>query len=213
MLIRRIASVLAPLSPPTVLRPIRVRRHRILKEGELERYVSLASARVEEGGGILILLDANGDCPARIGPAIVERARAVGFGRPIEAVLANMRVRGLVACSGRVDRRDARDSSGDIGPAGAGVDPWGQGVDRQPDAGLLSADRRPGGVDGWLRYGGGAPPFRILRQDVAGNGRVAAVGLWNPDGASLIFVSVPRPCVLGAAARAAFVQTEASLDA
>ena len=89
LLIRRIASVLAPLSPPTVLRPIRVRRHRILKEGELERYVSLASARVEEGGGILILLDANGDCPARIGPAIVERARAVGFGRPIEAVLAN----------------------------------------------------------------------------------------------------------------------------
>ena len=88
LLIRRIASVVAPIFPPTVLSPIRVRRHRILKEGELERYVSLASARVEEGGRILILLDANGDCPASIGPAILERARAVGFDRPIEAVLA-----------------------------------------------------------------------------------------------------------------------------
>ncbi len=88
VLIRRIALEVAPLSPPTVLRPIRIRRHRILKEGELERYVSLASARVEEGGRILILLDANGDCPAEIGPAILERARAVGFDRRIEAVLA-----------------------------------------------------------------------------------------------------------------------------
>ena len=88
LLIRRIASVVAPIFPPTVLSPIRVRRHRILKEGELERYVSLASARVEEGGRILILLDANGDCPASIGPAILERARAVGFDRPVEAVLA-----------------------------------------------------------------------------------------------------------------------------
>ena len=88
VLIRRIASEAAPLSPPTVLRPIRVRRQRILKEGELERYVSLASARVGDGGCILILLDANGDCPADIGPVILKRARAAGSGRRIEAVLA-----------------------------------------------------------------------------------------------------------------------------
>ena len=88
VLIRRIALEVAPLAPPTVMRPIRVHRHRILKEGELERYVSLASARVTEGGRILILLDANGDCPAEVGPIILERARAASAGRPIEAVLA-----------------------------------------------------------------------------------------------------------------------------
>ena len=88
VLIRRIAWEVAPLPPPAVSRPIRVRRRRILKEGELERYVSLAAARVEEGGRILILLDANGDCPAEIGPVILERARAAGFGRRIEVVLA-----------------------------------------------------------------------------------------------------------------------------
>ena len=88
LLMRWIAAEVAPLSPPTVLRPIRVRRQRILKEGELERYVRLAAVRVEDDGRILILLDANGDCPARIGPARLERARMASPGRRIESVLA-----------------------------------------------------------------------------------------------------------------------------
>ena len=88
VLIRRIASELALPSPPTVLRPIRVRRQRILKEGELERYVRLAAVRVDHDGRILILLDANGDCPAEIAPSILVRARAAGPDRRIEAVLA-----------------------------------------------------------------------------------------------------------------------------
>ncbi len=88
VLIRRIGSEVFPLSPPTVLRPIRVRRHQILEEGELERYVSLAALRAGDGGCILVLLDANGDCPAELGALILRRARTVGFGRRIEAVLA-----------------------------------------------------------------------------------------------------------------------------
>ena len=88
LLMRRIAAEAAPLAPPTVLRPIRVRRQRILKEGELERYVRLAAVRVEDDGRILILLDANGDCPARVGPAVLERARAASPGHRIESVLA-----------------------------------------------------------------------------------------------------------------------------
>lgn len=50
VLIRRIGLEVSPLSPPTILRPIRVRRQRILKEGELERYVGLAAARAGDGG-------------------------------------------------------------------------------------------------------------------------------------------------------------------
>ena len=88
VLIRRIGSEVSPLSPPTVLRPIRVRRQRILKEGELERYVGLAAVRAGDGGCILILLDANGDCPAEIGPLLQRRARAAGPGCRVEAVLA-----------------------------------------------------------------------------------------------------------------------------
>ena len=88
VLIRRIGSEVSPLAPPDVSRPIRVHRQRILKEGELERYVSLAAVRVGDGGCILILLDANGDCPAEIGPTVLQRARAARSDRRIEAVLA-----------------------------------------------------------------------------------------------------------------------------
>ncbi len=88
VLIRRIGQEVSPLSPPTIPRPIRVRRQRILKAGELERYVGLAAARAGDGGSILILLDANGDCPAEVGPLIQQRAWAAGPGCRIEAVLA-----------------------------------------------------------------------------------------------------------------------------
>ena len=88
VLIRRIGLEVSPLSPPNVPRPIRVCRQRILKEGELERYVRLAAVRAGDGGCILILLDANGDCPAEIGPFVQRRARTAGPGCRIEAVLA-----------------------------------------------------------------------------------------------------------------------------
>lgn len=43
VLIRRIASEIAPFDVTTVLRPIRVPRQRIVKPGELERYSRLAA--------------------------------------------------------------------------------------------------------------------------------------------------------------------------
>ena len=88
VLLRRIIQELAPLTPPAVLKPIRVPRSRLVKEGVLEGYVGLAAQRVGAGGGILILLDANGACPARLGPALLARARSARPDRRIEAVLA-----------------------------------------------------------------------------------------------------------------------------
>ena len=88
MLIRRIGVDAFPDAPPKVLKPIRVRRDRILKEGELERYVSLAAVRVGADGCILILLDADGDCPAQLGPTVLQRARTERSDRRIEVVVA-----------------------------------------------------------------------------------------------------------------------------
>ena len=88
VLLRRIVQELAPARSPVVLKPIRVPRSRFIKEGVLEAYVGLAAQRVGVGGGILILLGANGACPARLGPALLARARRARPDRRIEAVLA-----------------------------------------------------------------------------------------------------------------------------
>ena len=88
VLIRRIAQELDPRLVPKIARPIRVHRDRIVKEGELERYVNLAT---REGGAearILILLDANGDCPAGLGPQLLTRARQARPDKRIQLVLA-----------------------------------------------------------------------------------------------------------------------------
>ena len=88
MLLRRIALEVAAGNPPRILKPIRVHRSKVIKDGVLEGYVGLAAQRVGAGGGVLILLDANGDCPARLGPALLERARAARPDRRIEVVIA-----------------------------------------------------------------------------------------------------------------------------
>ena len=88
VLLRRIGAEVSPLVPLEVSRPIRVRRHRIVKEGELERYVALAAARAGDGGRIMILLDANGDCPAEFAPTILQRACATRPDLRVEVVLA-----------------------------------------------------------------------------------------------------------------------------
>ena len=88
VLLRRIGAEVSPLVPLAVSRPIRVRRHRIVKEGELERYVALAAARAGDGGRLMILLDANGDCPAEFAPIILQRACATCPNLRVEVVLA-----------------------------------------------------------------------------------------------------------------------------
>jgi hypothetical protein len=88
-LIRRIAAHLAPEVVVDVGRPHRVKRQLLVKEGELERVVSFAADRVGAGGAILVLLDADDDCPADVGPALLARARGARPDREVSVVLAN----------------------------------------------------------------------------------------------------------------------------
>ncbi len=72
-----------------VLPPIRQKRNRIVKDGELERVVELAARKCPSESLILILLDADEDCPATLGPALLERASAARPDRTVTVVLAN----------------------------------------------------------------------------------------------------------------------------
>lgn len=90
ILLRRIVQQVSPTVALETPRPIRVKRNRILRDGELERAVALAARRAGNGGSILLLLDSNGDCPAEFGPQILQRAIAARSDRAIRVVLAKM---------------------------------------------------------------------------------------------------------------------------
>ena len=66
----------------------RVPRTRILKPGELERAVELAARRVGRRGGVLIVLDSDDECPAILGPVLLQRATGIRPDLPIRLVLA-----------------------------------------------------------------------------------------------------------------------------
>lgn len=88
VLIRRIASVVTPEDPPRVERPIRVPRGRLLKAEELERAVKLAARRAGPGGRILVVFDADDDCPRELGTKVLGRATSARTDRHIRVVLA-----------------------------------------------------------------------------------------------------------------------------
>ena len=90
VLLRRIATCVLPNGHVNVPRPIRVQRNKILKDDQLERTVEFAARKLGQGeqGGILILLDADDDCPREIAAEMLSRAHAVRPDRGIRVVLA-----------------------------------------------------------------------------------------------------------------------------
>jgi Domain of unknown function (DUF4276) len=88
ILIRRIGATVDAGIVLDVKKPIRVGRSKLVKQGEIERSVELAAARTSGRGGILILVDADDDCPAKLGPDLLRRARSARSDVPLAVVLA-----------------------------------------------------------------------------------------------------------------------------
>jgi hypothetical protein len=88
VLIRRVARRLAPTLPLEVPKPIRIARSRLLKHGEIERAVDLAARQCEARDGILLLIDAEADCPADLGPKLLKRAAESRPDRRVRVCLA-----------------------------------------------------------------------------------------------------------------------------
>jgi hypothetical protein len=89
ILIRRIANRFDPGLDVQVPHPIRIPKSKLLKPGELERAVQLAAVRAEAGGGILVILDSDDDCPAALAPELLARMQAARGDLPSAIVLAN----------------------------------------------------------------------------------------------------------------------------
>lgn len=88
ILLRRIAQRAAPGVNVRLPAPIRVQRKRVAQADELEHAVELAARSAGADGRILILLDADRDCPGQLAPELLRRAHAARSDRMIRIVLA-----------------------------------------------------------------------------------------------------------------------------
>jgi hypothetical protein len=88
IVVRRIAQAIDPRLAIQLGHPLRIPKSRLVKPGELERAVEIAARRVGIAGGILIILDSDDECPARLGPELLVRAKKVRSDLPIRVVLA-----------------------------------------------------------------------------------------------------------------------------
>lgn len=71
-----------------IKKPIRLPKQKLLKAGELERALDLAMQKCEGPCGILILLDADEDCPREIGEQVLNRSTEARPNANVQAVVA-----------------------------------------------------------------------------------------------------------------------------
>lgn len=58
-----------------VERPIKIKRNRIIKVGELEKSAELAKRSFPEADSLVFIIDADDDCPKELGPALLNRLK------------------------------------------------------------------------------------------------------------------------------------------
>lgn len=90
VLLRRLNEWRPGHSYAQALPPIRVHRDRFLnREDEFRKQLSLAAAKCGEQGWILVVLDADDDCPATLATEVYQRAKQHIPHRRLSVVLAN----------------------------------------------------------------------------------------------------------------------------
>ena len=88
ILLRRLAAEIDCNIELTIPQPIRLDRSKLKRDGELEKAMQLAIAKIDANGGVLILMDSDDDCPAQLGPALLKRARSIRPDFPVSVVIA-----------------------------------------------------------------------------------------------------------------------------
>ncbi len=68
---------------------IRQSASKLCSKNELERVVEYAIQKMGGSGGILILLDSDGKCPAKLGPSLLGRVRQASRELPVSVVVAH----------------------------------------------------------------------------------------------------------------------------
>ncbi len=114
VLLRRVVDS----SVTEIARPFRVKRSKVVREGELERSVGQAVRSRSGATAVLIVLDADDDCAAELAPALVERGHAAA-GLRVGVVLPTIEIEAWIlaaiesvrGCVGSVRMRSHRPTS------------------------------------------------------------------------------------------------------
>ncbi|MCX5889546.1 MAG: DUF4276 family protein [Deltaproteobacteria bacterium] len=93
ILLRRICHQMQA-SNIQIARPFRIKRNKVVKTGELERAIEQGIRDRGNIGAILLLLDADEDCPATLAPELLERCRQTKPHLPVAVVLATIEMEG-----------------------------------------------------------------------------------------------------------------------
>lgn len=88
LLVRRIIDDLRPTPRPVVSLARRVSRSTLVRQGGIELTVEAVAREIRRPGAVVVLLDADDDCPATLGPHLLRRARAAREDVPISVILA-----------------------------------------------------------------------------------------------------------------------------
>lgn len=113
VLMRRVLHELGIFDLP-VARPFRVKRQRVLREGELERTIVQAERSRSGASSVFIILDADSDCPADLASHLLRRAR-VQTELPVRVVFPKVEIEAWIL--GAVDSlRGVRGIRGDAQP-------------------------------------------------------------------------------------------------
>ncbi len=89
LLIRRVAERIDPNLYVVLPPPVRIKRDRIAERfDDLARAIGYAIGLLQGPGGILVLLDAEDDCPKDLGPNLLQRAQAPRSDIPVGVALA-----------------------------------------------------------------------------------------------------------------------------
>lgn len=87
VLLRRVLLIIGA-ERVSVTKPFRVKRNQVIRQGQLERTVQQAASSRPNAAAVLVLLDADDDCPAKLGPVLLERCMTA-VALPTAVVLAN----------------------------------------------------------------------------------------------------------------------------
>lgn len=166
-LIVRTAQTVSPDIHVNVAQPIRVKRNLVVKPNELEKQIRLAASKGGPDGRILVLLDADQDCPAELGPQLLSRARQERSDRKIAVVIAKAEFEAwfVAAATSLIGTK------GLTAHVTVPADPKSLGspkewIRKRMQGGAVQGDNAPSRTHQPVRFGDGPWGRAIVRQDV-----------------------------------------------